>query len=442
MPTTEIRRLLQDLAAPLESGRWPRASVIRRAGAARRRTHTVIGAAVATTALLVSGSLVATGSGAQPTSLSEEKATNGVDVHEPGSVGKAVIDQDTLLSSSQVERFGSKLDWEETSTSDNLGGDGLVAPCQRERFADPDGLAALARTWEGSTTKVVKKTVGKGDQRRTSKKSVTAVQTTAVQLVERSRDEDRAAATFEAASLWFAGCADPRTQLVATNDVTRVGDDARQFRLRTWGRTPSTITVGMALTGSLVVTNVGPQPRGRRSATRRRSAGWLLPSTRCAAPTAPPPAPDVPAAAARHRSTSAPRRGSCRSSTCRPCPRSAGPWVGTDPSRAGSTNFASTRCDRTTFTGKGISLAKTRTFLFPETRNADQLGLTQVDRLDDRHGGARSSSSRSAPASDSAARPTSARQRDPAGVLVVEGPRPAASGRSRPSSTTGSRSRS
>ncbi|HEY0641787.1 MAG TPA: hypothetical protein VGD39_00090, partial [Nocardioides sp.] len=41
-------------------------------------------------------------------------------------------------------------------------------------------------------------------------------------------------------------------------------------------------------------------------------------------------------------------------------------------------NFASTRCDRTTFTGKGISLAKTRTFLFPETRDVGQLGLTQV----------------------------------------------------------------
>jgi hypothetical protein len=55
-----------------------------------------------------------------------------------------------------------------------------------------------------------------------------------------------------------------------------------------------------------------------------------------------------------------------------------GPWVGTDPARAGGTNFASTRCDRTTFTGKGIRRALTRTFLFPETRDVGQLGLTQV----------------------------------------------------------------
>jgi hypothetical protein len=54
-----------------------------------------------------------------------------------------------------------------------------------------------------------------------------------------------------------------------------------------------------------------------------------------------------------------------------------GPWVGTDPEKARN-NYASTRCDRTTFTGKGISRALTRTFLFPGTPNADQLGLTQT----------------------------------------------------------------
>jgi hypothetical protein len=54
-----------------------------------------------------------------------------------------------------------------------------------------------------------------------------------------------------------------------------------------------------------------------------------------------------------------------------------GPWVGTEPERARN-NYAATRCDRTTFQGKGISKALTRTFLFPETANANQLGLTQT----------------------------------------------------------------
>ena len=377
VPTTEVHRLLQDLAEPLSSTRWPRASVVRRSGAARRRTHTVIGAALATTALLVSGSLVATGSGAQPTSLSEEKATNGIDVHTPGTVGEAVIDEDALLSSVQVARFGPELDWEETGTSDNLGGDGLVAPCQRERFSDPDGLAALARTWEGSATKVVKKTTGKGDKLSTRKQRVTEVRSTAVQIVERSRDEEQAADSFDAASLWFAGCADPRTQLVRTSDVKRVGDDARQFRLRSWGRTPSTITVGMARTGSLVVTTVvrtSGSPLSDKASLGGLSAavnalcgsdGAATCAGRATARTTKPL--DIGALPGLLSVVDLPPVSAVR-----------GPWVGTDPEKASSTNYASTRCDRTTFTGKGISLAKTRTFLFPETRDVDQLGLTQV----------------------------------------------------------------
>jgi DNA-directed RNA polymerase specialized sigma24 family protein len=378
VPTTEVQRLLQDLAAPLDSVRWPRASVVRRSGAARRRTHTVIGAAVATTALLVSGSLVAGGSGAQPTSLSEEKAANGVAVHDPDAgVGEAVIDEASLLSSTQVSRFGPRLDWQETGTSDNLAGDGLVAPCQRERFSDPDGLAALARTWEGSTTKVVAKPVGQGKKKRTRKQRVTRVESTAVQIVERSRNDGQAAESFEAASLWFAGCADPRTQLVRTSDVRRVGDDARQFRLRTWGKTPATIAVGMARTGSLVVTTVvrttGRPVSDTSSLSGLAAAVNALCGTEGAA-----------RCAGRPRSRTAlpldigAPPGLLSVVDLPPVSAVRGPWVGTDPERASSANFASTRCDRTTFTGKGISLAKTRTFLFPETRSVDQLGLTQV----------------------------------------------------------------
>jgi DNA-directed RNA polymerase specialized sigma24 family protein len=377
VPTTETGRLLHDLAEPLASTRWPRAGVVRRSGAARRRTHTVIGSAVATTALLVSGSLVASGSGAHSTSLDEEKATHGVVVSDPDEgVGEAVIDEATMLSSAQVARFGSRLDWEETGTSDSLAGDGLVAPCQRERFSDPDGLAALARTWEGSTTKVVEKSVGTGKKKRTRKERVSTVQTTAVQIVERSRDEKRAAASFEAASLWFAGCADPRTQLMRTSDVKRVGDDARQFRLRTWGRTPASITVGMARTGSLVVTTV-VRTTGRPLTDASSLRGLAVAvNALCGSEGA-----DTCAGRARGRTTrpldiGAPP-GLLSVVDLPPVSAVRGPWVGTDPERA-RTNFASTRCDRTTFMDKGISRALTRTFLFPETRNVGQLGLTQT----------------------------------------------------------------
>ncbi|GAB3028174.1 hypothetical protein GCM10011376_16400 [Nocardioides flavus (ex Wang et al. 2016)] len=373
-PTTEIPRLLHGLAAPLEDIRWPRATVIRRAGAARRRTHTVIGAGVATAALLASGSLVATGSNAETTSLSEEKATPAVTVHQPrtDTTGEQIIDEDALLSSAQLSRFGSGLEWTETSTTDNLSGNGLLAPCQRERFADPDGVTALARTWDGSTTRVVKRPGGKG--RRT--REVTRVESTAVQMVEMSRNERQAAQGFETASLWFAGCIDPRTQLLTTRTVKRVGDQARVFRLRSWGKVPATITVGTARTGSLVVTTA-VRSRGRAVGDKAALTGLAAAvNGLCGAEGA------GRCAGRARATTTAPLDigtppGLLSVVDLPPVARVRGPWVGTEPERARS-NYAATRCDRTTFQGKGISKALTRTFLFPETPDASQLGLTQT----------------------------------------------------------------
>ena len=378
VPTTDVRRLLDDLAAPLEEIRWPRATVIRRAGAARRRTHTVIGAGVAAAALVVSGSLVATGADAEPTSLREEKVSAGVTVHAPeptGATGEPIIDEAALLAPTQMARFGSGLDWSETATTDNLSGDGLLAPCQRERFADPEGLTALARTWKGSATRTVRTKVGTGDKRsRTS--TETRVESTAVQIVEMSRDADQAAATFQTASAWYAGCADPRTQLIDTWTVKRVGDEARAFRLRSWRKQPATITVGVARTGSLVVTTV-VRSTGRPASDKSTLTGLSAAvNALCGSDGAA-------ACAGRARSNAtAPLDigtppGFLAVVDLPPVASVRGPWVGIEPERA-RTNFAATRCDRTTFAGKGISRAQTRTYLFPETSDASQLGLTQT----------------------------------------------------------------
>lgn len=375
--TTDIAQLLRDLAEPLEEIRWPRATVIRRSGAARRRTHTVIGAGLATAALVAAGSLVATGSDAEATSLSEEKATASVTVHSPQTpTGEQIIDEAALLADGQLTRLAPGLDWSETATTDNLSGNGLLAPCQRERFSDPDGITALARTWEGSTTRVVTRTVGKGERQRTRKRRVQRVESTAVQLVEMSRNARQAARSFETTTSWFAGCAEPRTQLLSTRVVKRVGDDARAFRLRSWGRSPATITVAVARTGNLVVTHVvrsqGRAVSDKAAQTTLAAAVNGLCGTEGAA-----------TCAGRARSRSVLPLdiglppGLLSAVDLPPVAAVRGPWVGLDPERARN-NDAATRCDRTTFTGKGIRRALTRTFLFPETPNARQLGLTQT----------------------------------------------------------------
>ena len=375
--TTEIRRLLDDLAGPLASMRWPRATVIRRAGAARRRTHTVIGAGLATAALVAAGSLVSTGSGAQATSLSAEKATAAVTVHAPvAATGEPIIDDAALLTDAQLARFGAGLTWSQTATTDNLDGDGLVAPCQRERFADPGGVAALARTWEGTTARTVTKVVGTGEKKRTRTRRVTSVASTAVQIVEMSRNPRQAAQSFATTSTWYAGCTEPRTQLLTTRTVKRVGDTARTFRLRSWGRTPSTITIGTARTGSLVVTTVVRSQGAPVSDKAVQSGLAAAVNALCGTQGA-----GTCAGRARAR-TSLPLdlglpAGLLSAVDLPPVAAVRGPWVGLDPERA-RTNDAATRCDRTTFQGKGITRALTRTFLFPETPSARQLGLTQT----------------------------------------------------------------
>jgi DNA-directed RNA polymerase specialized sigma24 family protein len=377
LPSTEVHRLLHDLAQPLESIRWPRATVIRRSGGARRRTHTVIGAGLATAALVVTGSLVTTGTDAEATSLSEEKATSGVTVHAPETeVGEPIVEEAALLAPDQMARFGSGLEWTATRTTDNLRGDGLLAPCQRERFSDPDGVTALARTWKGSSERVVRTTVGKGDRERTRKRRVSRVESTAVQLVEMSRNPAQAVQSFRTASTWYAGCTDPRTQLLSTRAVQRIGDEARTFRLRSWGRTPATITVGVARTGSLVVTNV-VRSQGRAVGDKAVVTGLAAAvNGLCGTEGA-----GTCAGRARGRTVLpldvGTPPGLLSVVDLPPVAAVRGPWVGTDPERARN-NYAATRCDRTTFVGKGIKRALTRTFLFPETANASQLGLTQT----------------------------------------------------------------
>ena len=375
--STVVPQLLRDLGEPLDAVRWPRATVVRRSGAARRRTHTVIGAGVAAAALVAAGSLVATGADAEPTSLSEEKVSAAVTVHAPEpTTGEQIIDDAALLDDGQLARMAPALDWAETATTDNLRGDGLLAPCQRERFSDPDGVTALARTWEGSATRVVTRTVGKGERRRTVKRRVPRTESTAVEIVEMSRDARQAAMSFETASSWFAACAEPRMQLLSTRVVKRVGDEARAFRLRSWGRSPSTVTVALARTGTLVVTTA-VRSRGR-AATDKATQTTLAAAVNglCGAEGAA-------RCAGRARSSSVvpldigQPPGLLSAVDLPPVAAVRGPWVGLDPTRARN-NDAATRCDRTTFDGKGIRLARTRTFLFPETPNAAQLGLTQT----------------------------------------------------------------
>ena len=129
-------------------------------------------------------------------------------------------------------------------------------PCQQTRFADPAGAGALMRSFTGTAEITKKARTGKGRKARTTRRTVIEERATAVEFVELSADDSRAQAAFETTRGWYADCLDPRVQLLSTETVEQMGDEATVLTLRTWNKTPSRITVGLARTGQLTVTTL------------------------------------------------------------------------------------------------------------------------------------------------------------------------------------------
>jgi DNA-directed RNA polymerase specialized sigma24 family protein len=371
VPSTHVRHLLEDLRTPLEDERWPRASIVRRQGTARRRTHTVAGAAVAVAALLVSGTVVASG-GAVPSTLEREATTPGV-VATPveESQEELALDEAAMLGAEQLRRYDRRLRWEERSTGTNLRGDGLVVPCQVERFADPTGVGAMVRTFDGSEQVVRTVRVKRQGRTRTRERRVREVRSTVTEFVELSADPGRAEAAYATALRWYAECQAPRTQLLATHR-----DEAVVLSLRSWAGQPGGVSVALARTGSVLVTTV-VRTRGAAPDARTAAAGLAASvNALCGSPGAGTCAGPPRVVRVSPYPVGRPP-GMLSAVDLPPVTRAVGPWVGTDPERA-RTNFASTRCDNTRFDAKGLRHNLTRTFLFPANRQVDTFGLTQT----------------------------------------------------------------
>jgi DNA-directed RNA polymerase specialized sigma24 family protein len=158
VPTTSIRVLFEGLRRHVETAQWPRPTILRRAGAARRRTHTVAGAVAAVAALVLTGSLVTDGAGVRPTLDRDVVPTRADRAQAAGTSGSAAqpdpqtdapaeLPPDAMLTEHEVTAYVGGRSWSVRATTDNTTGDGLVMPCQRERYADPKGTTALVRTF-------------------------------------------------------------------------------------------------------------------------------------------------------------------------------------------------------------------------------------------------------------------------------------------------------
>lgn len=373
--STDVRARLEALRAPLVDTRWPRTTIIRRTGTARRRTHTLIGSAAVVAALLISGTVVASG-GAEPSTLDQESALPGVTLLKASADDLPALDTATLLTTAQAERYGRRLAWTEGETSDNLAGSGLVMPCQETRFADPAGAGALMRSFTGTAEVTTKRRTGKGKKARTIRSTTTTERASALEFVELSADETQAQAAFATTRGWYADCLDARVQLLSTDAVSRVGDEATVMTMRTWNKSPGRISVGLARTGQLTVTTL-VRSTGAPVSARTTAAGLAAAvNAACGSPGAGACAGPPKVRASEPYPVGKPP-GLLAAVDLPPVTGAVGPWVGTDPERA-RTNFAATRCDNTQFRGKGMKHTLTRTFLFPAKTQVDTFGLTQT----------------------------------------------------------------
>ena len=357
--TTSVRAMFEPLREHVAAAvRWPRSTIIRRAGTRRRRTHTAVGAVGAAVALVVTGALVTDVAGVRPTLGRDDHAATTAT--EMDGTARRVATPETLpdsamLTARQVAKGVAGPRWRVGETNDNTGGDGLVLPCQQERYADPRGTAALLRTFDA----------GKG------KDAAAAFQVTEVSGSGKAADR-----TFDRTLDWYAGCGDARVQLLSTHRVARVGDEAMMLVLRAW-RQPSTMVVGVARSGQLTTTTLSRVP-GERAPDLDRSAGLLATAVDALCHL-----PDAGTCAGRPRHAVAPAvpvgqvPGMLGEIDLPPVTGVVRRWVGTEPRRA-VTNVAATSCDRADFSAAPMTNNMTRSFLVPGAKVPDEFGLTET----------------------------------------------------------------
>ncbi len=373
----DIRDPLEPLESVVAGARWPRSTIIRRAGAARRRTHTAIGAAVAVTALVVSGTVVTDGAGAHPRldrMTTAPAATPDPDdarvdpleapADDPAAEPEMSLTAGVLVGQAQLRNATGRKAWNTTSTVANDEVSAQSVPCQQERYADPRGEAALARTFRAKPVK--------GRDLPTLD---------AVQTAELSRGVPAARRAFGTALGWYSGCLAERMQLISLHRVFSVGDQAMLVTLRSWKRPVTTMTIGLARTGGFTTTTA-TSVGNERQPDLEANAGLL--------------------AAAVSRLCTLPEGGDCSGGPRlrRIPPLAVGdapallseldlppvsgvrkPWVGTEPRKA-KTNAAATRCDGASFDGTfqkaPFKDSATRTFLIPEADLPAEFGLTET----------------------------------------------------------------
>ena len=359
LPAAAIRSAFDPLTPVVNDARWPRGSIIRRAGSARRRTHTTVGAVAAVAAVVITGSMVTDAAGVRPTL--DRSAQGATTDQQPMLNGTSEsLTESVMVGMGEVGKAIGGKGWTAT-TDNNSDGSGLDIPCQQERYADPQGTAALVRNFEAGSSRGPAKS--------------------AVQATELSDTAPAARRAFSTTLGWYAGCPVARTQLISTRRVQSVGDQAMLVVLRAWDDPMTTLTVGIARTGRFTTTTatmVGGDHRPDVAGNTQLLASAV--SALCTLPEG-----GECSGSARLRPVAPLPVGKAPAMLSEvdlpPVSKIDQPWVGTEP-RTANDNVAATRCDKASFSGsfKKAEFAAnvTRSFLIPGAKLPAEFGLTET----------------------------------------------------------------
>lgn len=343
---------LRSLTEEAAQARLPRGSVIRRAGTKRRRSHAVIATAAAAAVAICAGALAYQ---APDVEVNDETQAESAPALVIEDTEVELPSADELLDEDQITRLGLNRDWDITRTHNNTSGRGINTTCQEDRFADPDGVSALVRTFKSQ-----------GTPRRS-----------AVQTIEISESAGEATKAFATTVGWYAGCQVGRLQLLTAYRVNQIGDQAQVLMVRVWKKPVTTYSVAVARVGRVVTSTVGksvgaPAASPPEIVQSLDDAVSMLCATSGArecsqSPTftrVPPP-------------PSGEERGILAVADLPPIGRINEPWVGTD-ARTTRGNPSATLCDRADFAGDGAQRMHNRTFLIPGATLPDRFGLSET----------------------------------------------------------------
>jgi hypothetical protein len=225
-PLDQLEERMHRLSRVTRTLILPAAGVVRHRAQLGRRRNTI--------ALVAAAVVVALGGGVISAAESSDADRHRIgDKMEDPVLLAQKMGPDDLLRASQVTRLDQDARWRVLGTNDDLGEKTPYATCPPRRFADPDAVRALVRTFQA----------GKSEER-------------VAQAVEVSRNSDDAMASFLRQEQWYADCRLPGVQLTRAWEVRRADPDFRVLQLASHQKPEQTFTVGLGVTGNVVTTLV------------------------------------------------------------------------------------------------------------------------------------------------------------------------------------------